>query len=300
MKIFKSHFWYNKSQRSGILFLVLVIIILQFIYIYVDFYSDEIQNTETPELLAFQQQIDSLKVVEIKKRKPKIFPFNPSFITDYKGYKLGMSVAEIDRLLAFRKKGKYINSAKEFQQVTKISDSLLTKISPYFKFPDWVIKRNKHKSSYSNVISSRVKKSRFKKNTFISTTDLNRATAEDLQTISGIGKYFSKKIINYRERLQGFTYPVQLYEVYNLDKKIAHKVLAVFTITEKPTISKINVNIATFKEVLKNPYINYDLCKKIFEYRDEVAELQSILELKNIDGFPLDKYERIILYLEAK
>jgi hypothetical protein len=28
--------------------------------------------------------------------------------------------------------------------------------------------------------------------------------------------------------------------------------------------------------------------------------LQSIEELKNIDGFPLDKYGRITLYLEAK
>ena len=69
---------------------------------------------------------------------------------------------------------------------------------------------------------------------------------------------------------------------------------------DKPKIQKFNVNTATFKEVLKNPYIDYELCKKIFNYRDEVAELQNISELKNIDGFPLNKYDRIILYLEAK
>jgi len=52
--------------------------------------------------------------------------------------------------------------------------------------------------------------------------------------------------------------------------------------------------------VLSNPYVEHDLCKKIFEFRDEVAEIQSIEELKNIEGFPIDKYDRIVLYLEAK
>jgi len=307
MNFFKSHFWYNKSQRNGILFLIFLIVLLQIIYVTVDFTSDDLQDTQTPELVAFQHQIDSLKAVEIEKRKPKIYPFNPSFITDYKGYKLGMSTKEIDRLLAFRKTGKYINSAKEFQQVTKISDSLLAKISPYFKFPDWVTKRNKtsQRSFLRKQESHNQKKvadrSRIKvAERSRSTTNLNKATATDLQTISGIGKYFSQKIIKYRNRLQGFTYKEQLYEVWNLDKEVADRVLSVFKITEKPIIKKINVNTATFKEVLKNPYIDYELCKKIFEYRDEVAELQSISELKNIEDFPLDKYERIILYLEAK
>ena len=55
-----------------------------------------------------------------------------------------------------------------------------------------------------------------------------------------------------------------------------------------------------FKEVLSIVYIDYELTKKIFEYRDEVAELQSLEELKQIDGFPLEKFDRIALYLEAK
>jgi hypothetical protein len=67
----------------------------------------------------------------------KIYSFNPNFITDYKGIDLAC-LLEIDRLLAFRKDDKYVNSAKEFQIVTKVSDSLLHAIAPYFKFPDWV------------------------------------------------------------------------------------------------------------------------------------------------------------------
>ena len=85
-----------------------------------------------------------------------------------------------------------------------------------------------------------------------------------------------------------------------MDKEVADKVLERFTIIDKPEIQKINVNTATFKEVLSIVYIDYELTKKIFNYRDEVAELQSLEELKKIEGFPIEKFDRIALYLEAK
>ena len=37
-----------------------------------------------------------------------------------------MSLEEIDRLLDYRKLNKFVNSKREFQKVTKVSDSLLT------------------------------------------------------------------------------------------------------------------------------------------------------------------------------
>ena len=39
--------------------------------------------------------------------------------------------------------------------------------------------------------------------------------------------------------------------------------------------------------------------KKIFEYKDEIAEFQDISELKNIKDFPMAKYDRIVLYLKS-
>ena len=308
MNIFKSHFWYNKSQRNGIFFLVLIIIILQLVIVFVDFSSDKILETDDGKILAFQKQIDSLKQIELEKRKPKIYPFNPNYITDYKGEQLGMSLEQIDRLLAFRKTNKFINSAKEFQQVTKVSDSLLSKISPHFKFPDWVVKRNnrlknknsqKRFNSSSNVNSRNIDES-FSKIANVSTTDLNKATILDLQSINGVGDKLSERIIKYRTKIQGFSYDYQLYEVWGLKKDIADNILSTFNNLSKPKIKKENVNTIEFKQLLKNPYIDFELCKKIFYYRDEVAELQDISELKNIKEFPLDKYDRIVLYLLAE
>lgn len=144
MNIFKSHFWYQKGQRNGIFILIILIIIFQFIIVFVDFSPEEEVNIHAPKIMSFGHQIDSLRKINLENRKPKIFPFNPNYITDYKGAQLGMSLAEIDKLLAFRKTGKFINSKKEFQKVTTISDSLLNSISSYFKFPDWVVKRKQN------------------------------------------------------------------------------------------------------------------------------------------------------------
>mgnify|MGYP003667990246 CR=1 FL=1 len=293
MKNIKSRFWYSKNQRNGILFLLILIISLQLVYHFVDF-SDRVPiNINKPEVFAFQNQIDSLKEKVLEKRSPKIFPFNPNYITDYKGYKLGMSPDQIDRLLANRKKGLFVNSVKEFQLITKVSDSLLNIISPYFKFPEWITKKE---------TLSKVNKSKRKEvtKTKVSTTDLNLATQNDFKTIYGVGEKISERIIKYRTKLKGFSFPDQIYEVWGLNKEVGGAVLKIFTIKTKPKIQKININTATFKEVLSIPYIDYNLCKKIFEFRDEVAELQLISELKNIEGFPLEKYDRIVLYLLAE
>lgn len=286
MKFQKSHFWYNKNQRNGIFFLLLCIILLQFFFFYIDFSVYSIEEISEKETQIFKAETDSLQKQQQAEKQPKIFPFNPNYINDFRGYRIGINIDELNKLYAFRKKGKFVNSAKEFQKITGVSDSLLKKISPYFKFPEWVVRRNKLQKSNQK--------------TPLVVQDINKATAEQLRVIYGIGEKISKRIIAYRTKLQGFSYNNQIYEVWGLDKTVAEDLLKKFQVQSKPTIQKININTATFKQVLKIVYIDYQLCKRIFEYRDEVAELQSIEELKNIDGFPLEKFKKITLYLIAE
>jgi DNA uptake protein ComE-like DNA-binding protein len=282
----KTHFfWYNTRQRNGILFLALLIVVFQVLYFYVDF-TDNTPIFSSQETQQLQKQIDSLKALKSQAKKYVIRPFNPSFLSGYKAYSLGLNTTEIDKLLAYRKKGKYINSAVQFQKVTGVSDSLLNVLKPLFKFPDWLVKQQKKA------------KERHRKALIIK--NINTATAQDLVFIKGVGIKTANRIISYRNQLQGFSFESQLYEVYYLDSVVAKRILKQFKIFEKPTIDKLNVNTATFKEVLHLPYIDYALTKKIFEYRDEVAEIQNLEELKNIEGFPVDKFDRIALYLKAE
>jgi len=244
------------------LFLIIIIVALQAVYFFVVFSSDERVDTNVSEIIAFEKQIDSLRLSKIKNSQPKIYPFNPNYITDYKGYQLGMTLEEIDRLHQFRNQNKFVNSIEEFKKVTKVNDSLLQKISPYFKFPDWVLNQQKNK----------IKKTSFQKEynqtkkVEISTSDINLATAKDFTVIKGVGEKLSKRIVKYRTRLQGFSYASQLYEVWGIEANVVKKILVVFKVNEKPIIKKVNINTANFKEVLKTPYVDYNLCKKIFDF----------------------------------
>ncbi|MES2484603.1 MAG: helix-hairpin-helix domain-containing protein, partial [Bacteroidota bacterium] len=124
---------YSKSQRKGIIALFLVVIIIQSVYYVfntVGVSSKEKQSEAETQWLAHQDEINDLKAQK-QGKKDTIYPFNPNYITDYKGYVRGMSNVEIDKLLAYRKSGKWINSTADFKHVTGVQDSLLNRISPY-------------------------------------------------------------------------------------------------------------------------------------------------------------------------
>ena len=303
MNLFKSHFWYNKNQRNGIFLLLIIIVVLQIIIFKTPFSTNNtLTNVDSLERIAFQKQIDSLKAIAIKSRKPKIFPFNPNYITDFKGEQLGMSTTEIDKLLTFRKTGKFINSKEDFKKVTGVSDSLLNAIAPLFKFPDWVVERNRNinKSKKIKLNEKFNKQANTEASFTVFTYDINKVNQQDLMSLNIVDAKMAERIIKYRSKLQGFTFESQLYEVFNIKENQVKTILKTFKIFEKPKIKKLNINTIEFKQLLKIPYIDYELCKKIFDYRDEVAELQNIVELKNIKDFPLNKYDRITLYLLAK
>ena len=294
MNKFKSHFKFNKQERSGIFFLLAIIVVLQLVYAF----STSIFQESTPvankiELDGVaQEQINILKERTLENDSLKIYPFNPNYITDYRGYKLGMSTQEIDRLHLYRSSNKFVNSAEEFQNVTLVSDSLLQKIAPYFKFPEWVKTTNSQKSFETNV--GELNKTPKVTNVF---KDLNTASAQDLKIIYGIGDKLATRIIKFRDRLGGFLIEDQLYDVYGLKPEVAQKVLLKFKVKTKPEIVKINVNTANASEISSLVYINYQVSANIVAYRKQVGEKKSIDELKKIEGFPFDKINRITLYL---
>lgn len=123
---------FSKRQRIGVFILFVIIVSLQLVLFFAP-QNDLLSVTPDKNLLeSLNKEFTALQQKSVEESKPKIYPFNPNFITLYKGYTLGMSVEEIERLQIFRAKDRWVNSAKEFQQVTGVSDSLLYTISPFF------------------------------------------------------------------------------------------------------------------------------------------------------------------------
>jgi len=291
MNNFKSHFLFDRHQRSGIFFLVLIIIGLSSVSLFVDFTEPSGFDTSSEEILDLTHELDSLRNEKLKKKQSKVYPFNPNFITDYKGYMLGMSSEEIDRLHTFRKKDKWINSVSDFKKVTKVSDSLLKEISPLFKFPEWVT-NPKPKSYY--------KKYSVSEKSFQNKTDLNIATSDQLQEIYGIGETLSNRIISYRNKLEGFSSDIQLSQVYGLRNDVITRVLNEFTVKTPKEINKMNVNTASASDIATIPGISFELAKNIWEFRILNEQIGSIDELIKIEALSKRKLVLIKLYLFAE
>lgn len=290
-KIIKKYFIFSREQRNGIIMLFGIIIILQLIYFFVDFSSLSKTSLEKEQWLSLQSQIDSMKKEKVD-YVPKIYPFNPNFITDYKGYKLGMSVAEIDRLLAFRKENKYVNSPKEFQGVTKVSDSLLNAISPYFKFPDWV-KNKKEFAAYKKYDDTA-----FAKKEKIVVIDINQATQEDLIKIYGIGEATSLRILKFKESLGGFVSMEQMNDVWGLSPEVIENLNTRFKVSATPTVKKIDINNASIKELSLFPYFKYPISKNIVTFRSMNGDFKNSEDLTKIKGLSIEKANIIALYLD--
>ncbi len=291
----KSHFRFTNSQRNGIFLLAVLIVIFQSIYAFVDFTSDDIQP-DTKALEKFRLQLDSLKKVEVEKNKPKVYPFNPNYITDFKGYTLGMSTEEIDRLLAFREKDQWINSAKQFQEVTNVSDSLLDALAPLFKFPEWIT-NPKPKINWSEQ-SKNINQKNNSSKTYDQKKDLNTASAQDLQKVNGIGEKLSDNIIKYRNKFRGgFISEIQLQDIYGLSPEVIERVNNDFAVKSPRAIEKISLNTASKEQLVTVQYIDYEIAHYIIEQRTLRDGFKSFEELLKVKNFPVKKFEIIKLYL---
>ena len=227
---------------------------------------------------ALQEQIDLAKS---KKQQLRIFPFNPNYISLSKGYQLGLSLKEIERLHQYRDSGKFINSVSAFEQITQVTPSWIKQYSSYFKFPDWVTAQTE---KTKRPISIEVK-------------DLNTSSARDLTQVRGIGAVLSERIAKYRTRLQGFDELNQLYEVYGLDSLVVEKVKRQFKIKTKPERVKTPIAEVTMEVLLRIPYLSKSEAKKIIGLRTRNRNL-SLENLRSEPSFDSLKIERLALYLQ--
>lgn len=284
----KSYFIFSKSHRSGILLLLILMVLVQLCYYFIS--NQKPSTSEDTSWLLTQNEIDSLKQNRATK-KDTIYPFNPNFITDYKGYKLGMSVQEIDRLHRYRAQNKYVNSAAEFQKVTKVSSDLLQKISPYFKFPDWVT--NKSVTSYKKFQTYPTKEK-----VAIIQKDINAATKEDLIAVYGIGEKTAEKILIEKEKFGAFVSMEQFQFIWGISPEAIEDLQKRFFVKNTSTITKIAINELSIKELAKFPYFNYAIAKEIVIYRSMNNGIKEIADLTKIKGMPNEKIKIIALYLE--
>ncbi|PZR18202.1 MAG: hypothetical protein DI539_16745 [Flavobacterium psychrophilum] len=256
-----------------------------------DFTSEKEKSDQEKEWLAHQQEIDALKAKTT--HKDTIYPFNPNYISDYKGYLLGLSVQQIDRLTAYRKTGKFVNSPSDFKKVTGVHDTLLQKLEPYFKFgtkPERYEKGVPVKQNSQSEFTSAQNP--------VKTIDINQAVEEDLVKVYGIGPYYAKEILKRRSALGGFVSMEQMEDFTAISPEAKAGLKKYFVITNTPQVDKINLNTASLLQLSRFPYFNRDIARSIITRRSMDGKIRKIDDLLEIQNFPVDKVKIIALYLE--
>jgi competence ComEA-like helix-hairpin-helix protein len=127
--------------------------------------------------------------------------------------------------------------------------------------------------------------------------DLNKARADELQTIRGIGPTYSTRIVKYRDLLGGFYNLQQLNEVYGLDSALIDKIAMQFQI--QSDVRPLNINSDSIKVLASHPYISYDLARVIVNFRKSNGDIKNASDLQQIKALNSETFEKIKPYLTA-
>jgi len=275
--------YFSKRQSFAIFILVLTVVALELLFVLWPFALPFFHQSDKFLEAQIEKEYQVLQSQSLKTKSSYSGLFNPNFIGFYKGYTLGMSVEEIERLQRFRASNQWINSESDFQKVSGISDSLLSEIAPYFKFPKWV-----GESRQKNTGSTKS----------ISKLDLNTASVEALRQVNGIGAVLSKRILHYKAGFEGgFADLVELRAIYGLSPEVIDRIKHKFTIKTPRLIERIDLNTAAQEALVQVPYIDYELAYQIVEIRLLKEAYQSVDELTKLKDFPAEKLDIIKLYL---
>ena len=126
--------------------------------------------------------------------------------------------------------------------------------------------------------------------------ELNSADTLDLQQLRGIGPGFARRIVNYRERLRGFSDKQQVLEVFGMDTA-RYRSIAGNLKVNPDSIQPFDLNTVTFKELLRHPYFPFATTKNIMIYRQKHKVFRTLDELKSIQGVSDSVFRKMVIYL---
>ena len=270
---------FSRQERRGILYVSLIITLSIFfnsLNIYksnenIDFsnFKKRISLFEKEQLITSKNKMTFLhkkSTQKYYKKKThynsivKHHKFNPNQLIINDWLSLGFSEKQSKVILNYIKSNNGIKNKNDLKKIYVINEQKFLSIIKYIDIP--------------TTYQKKIQKSKI---------EINTANKEELITINGIGEVIAKRIIKYRNILGGFFSLNQLKEVYGINENNFNKIITELKI-DTSKIEKININFANKQELTKNPYINYNLAKKIISYKINNGSFNNIdiLFSKNI------------------
>jgi len=277
---FKNYFTYNKKERNGILLLSFV---LMFLIVFYQFSHFFIKETKT-DFSSFEKAISKLNFDEKVIKKDSLFMFNPNTLSDDGWNSLGLSYGKIKVLRNYQKSGGYFKQKEDLKRCFAIGDNFFLKIASFIKLPQMELVKPLVEQEINQIRKQLI--------------ELNQADSLELIEIKGIGPFYAKQILKYRNELGGFLNYNQFSEIWGIDKLDLQN-FKNQTQIDTLYIGKKNINTITIDELKKHPYLNYKEAKMIVNFRKQHGDFKSVNDIQKIKPISPEKFRKIAPYLKS-
>ena len=301
--MWKDFFYYSKSERRAILFLLNIGILLLV-------YGTWVRAGVEHELVQIDSiRVDSFLIQTYKKRYARdTFPsfksayagkrtpvvlkvFDPNTADSVTFCQLGLPPFLAKRIINYRSKGGVFREVEDFARVYGLTETQFKTLSPYIQISDaYRVRKLKVDTFKYNKVKRDTSFFKYPEGTVV---DLNAADTTVLKKVPGIGSGLAKMIIVYRNRLGGFSRVEQLQEVGYVDASVNRW----FTV-KTGVYRLLKVNRAGLDELRNHPYMNFYRAKVILEYRRKRGKIKGLSQLSMFQEFSEKDLQRLKPYLD--
>ena len=305
----KNFFTFTKKDRNSILLLLLAIVT---IFIVAKYVFPLIVSEKKIEESAISAAADSLQTMQKDDGKNyrndnteddyqaysnknnntafkgTMFYFDPNTLDAAGWQKLGIKDKTISSMQKYIAKGGRFRTPEDLRKVWGLRDDEKERLIPYVRITAQA------QSAYSNNYTPYEKQPYIKKD--IETVDINVGDSAAFDALPGIGGGFSRRIINFRNRLGGFYKVDQVAETFGLPDSVFQKIKPLLKLSDN-AVKKMNLNTANEEELKAHPYIRWQLAKLITAYKKQHGDFTSLEDLKKIMVIDTETYNKISPYL---
>ena len=300
---FKQYLSFHKTERRGIIALVILLIGLISFNMYQRYFwkSDweEIELKYGEQIISFEEET---KVLAANKNTPKpwipkaidYFRFDPNTLDSAGWVALGFSPKQSAAVIKYRNAGAVFRNPEDVKKLFVVDDEKYLELEPFINIKPIADKPKKQwdKPKYEQ-------KPKWEKPKYVpKNIELNTADSATLVEVRGIGPFFARVIIEHRNKLGGYRTKEQVLEVYGMDSAKFAKIESELWV-DSLAVNKIDVNTATLKELLRHPYINFNQAKSIVNYREQHGLFKSVADIQKIHLVKGETYRKIAPYLEV-
>jgi competence ComEA-like helix-hairpin-helix protein len=286
---YEDPFVISKRSKRGLLVLILASLgLIFFPRVYMFFQKEEALVINSEQIAEFERTHKKFEkrnysnyYSKKKKYKAPDSKFNPNTYTLSDWINLGLSEKQSVVVLKFTSRGIY--SEEDLKRIFVIPDVLFELIRDSVVYPERI----------QNTPNQESFKKQAKQITLI---NLNTADTTEFMKIYGIGAFYAKQIIRYREKLGGFFKKEQLLEVWKMTPEAYDKIKDHVFISEKD-VKRININSVTIEVLKVHPYLKWNQANSIVKMRIQRNGFKNIEEIKESVLIDSETYEKLFPYL---